>query len=139
MPPPNPGSSNGGIDLTRNSTIAVSCALAAALALVLIAGTAQASDAKQPQRACDISGQEQDLGASYVTSLKVEGTDCHTGKKVVKGYNRCRGVSGRECSEKVKGFKCHTRVLEESPAQFDAKVNCKRGGDTVKFSYTQNT
>jgi hypothetical protein len=124
--------------LTRGMTAAATCALALTLALSLATGATAGSGSKVATSGCDISGQEQNLGASYVTSLKVQGTDCRTGKKVVKGYNKCRGTSGRSCSQKVKGFKCHTKVLEESPAQFDAKVNCKNGGKAVKFTYTQN-
>src|SRR5215475_14560776 len=34
--------------------------------------------------ACDISGQQQNLGASYVTSLKVQGVGCTKAEKVIR-------------------------------------------------------
>lgn len=121
--------------MTRRSTTVFASALAASAALAIIGSPA---GARQARGACDISGQEQSMGASYVTSLKTHGTDCRTGKKVVKAYNRCRGAAGHGCNDKVKGYGCSTKVLEESPAQFDAKVRCTKGNRKVKFTFTQN-
>src|SRR5262245_30498097 len=43
---------------------------------------------------CDISGKQQQLGASYVTSLKVQGVSCAKAEKLIRGYHRCRHDSG---------------------------------------------
>jgi hypothetical protein len=122
----------------RVVSISLTCAAAAAiLALAPAAGTA-----KQARSACDISGKEQDLGASYVTSVKARNVGCGKALKVVIAYNECRkdngGSDSRNCPDRVRGYSCNTRVLAESPAQFDAKFNCKNGDKKVKGTYTQN-
>ncbi len=89
-------------------------------------------------KSCNIDGKQQDLGATYVTTLSAKGTSCGKAETVVRGYNECRG-SGKKCGRKVSGFKCKTTVLATSPLQYDAKVSCKKGGSRVKFTYTQNT
>src|SRR4051794_34792037 len=58
---------------------------------------------------CDINGKQQDLGASYVTSLQVQGVSCTKGEKVIKAYHQCRHQSGGAagmCTATVLGFKC---------------------------------
>ncbi len=94
-------------------------------------------------RGCDISGQEDELGASYVTSLKVKNTGCGEGKKVVKAFNKCRhknGGANGKCKSRVKGYKCNEGKRSGVPGvQYNATVKCKNGGRKVIFSYTQNT
>lgn len=124
-------------------TRGVSTFATVALVAALLAAPASGSDeAKSPRSACDISGQEQSLGASYVTSLKVRNTSCGKGVKVVIAYNACRkangGANSRNCPGTAKGFRCVTKVLAESPAQFNAKFDCRRGDKQVKGTYTQN-
>ncbi len=101
-----------------------------------------ANAAKSPRGACSIAGQEQDLGASYVTSLKARNTSCGKAIKVTIAYNQCRKANGgpgsRSCPGRAKGFSCSTNVLAESSAQFDAKFTCRRGDKKVKGTYTQN-
>lgn len=98
------------------------------------------ADAKRA--ACDISGDERDLGASYVTSLKVKNTSCKKGEKVIKAYHQCRkdngGADGR-CNSRVQGYKCEEGDRESTPAQYNAKVKCEKGQKKVKSTYTQNT
>jgi len=77
----------------------------------------------------------------YTTSLAVSHTSCRTGRKVVKGYTKCRykhgGLNGR-CPSKVKRFKCGEGKRTVAPhIQYSVKVSCKRGSRKVKFSYTQ--
>jgi hypothetical protein len=102
-------------------------------------GHAQAAAAK---RACDISGEQTELGASYVTSLKVRNTGCGKGKKVVKAFHECRKANGGRdghCDHKVLGFKCHEGDREGVPdVQYNAKVRCKKGDKKVVHTYTQN-
>jgi len=117
------------------------CAVVGAGALA--AGSAGADDPGAGKRAaCDISGQQTDLGASYVTSLKVKNTSCKKGAKVIKAYHQCRkangGADGR-CHSRVEGYKCEEGDRESTPAQYNAKVKCKKGAKKVKSTYTQNT
>lgn len=119
------------------------CALLGAGALVAGQAGAGAGEPEAGKRAgCDISGQETDLGASYVTSLKVKNTSCKKGAKVIKAYHQCRkangGADGR-CRSRVEGYKCEEGDRESTPAQYSAKVKCKKGEKKVKSTYTQNT
>ena len=123
--------------MTRGILIVSSVAAAAMLALA-----PSAAATKSPRSACDISGQEQDLGASYVTSLRARNTSCGKAIKVTIAYNECRKANGgpgsRNCPGKASGFSCSTNVVAESSAQFDAKFSCHRGDKKVKGTYTQN-
>ena len=96
--------------------------------------------------ACDISGRQQDLGASYVTSLKVQGVSCTKGEKVIKAYHRCRHQSGGpagNCSDAVLGFKCKDGRRTGVPnVQYNATAKCRKVSDPakrIKSRYTQNT
>ena len=96
--------------------------------------------------ACDISGEQQNLGASYVTSLKVQGVSCTKAKKVIKAYHQCRHQSGGAagtCSRTLFGFKCHDGKRTGVPnVQYNATAKCHKvtnSAKRVKSSYTQNT
>jgi hypothetical protein len=96
--------------------------------------------------ACDINGKQQDLGASYVTSLKVQGVSCTKGEKVIKAYHQCRHQSGGpagNCSATVLGFKCKDGKRTGVPnVQYNATAKCHKASNAskrVKSSYTQNT
>jgi hypothetical protein len=92
---------------------------------------------------CDITGKQQSLGASYVTSLKVLNVSCGKGEKVVRLYHQCRhanGGAGGRCNKTVIGFSCKEGARQEVPGvQYNAVVKCRKGDDKrVKSSYTQN-
>lgn len=96
--------------------------------------------------ACDISGRQQNLGASYVTALKVQGVSCTKGEKVIKAYHRCRHQSGGpagNCSDTLLGFKCKDGKRIGVPnVQYNATAKCHKVSNSakrVKSSYTQNT
>jgi hypothetical protein len=96
--------------------------------------------------ACDISGQQQNLGASYVTSLKVQGTSCTKGQKVIKAYHQCRHQSGGPagtCGRTLFGFNCHDGKRTGVPnVQYDATAKCRKVTNSarrIKSAYTQNT
>ena len=111
----------------------------AAVSLLVIAG-ASASPQVHAARSCNINGQQQHLGASYVTSLSVRHTSCANGKAVVKAYQKCRRAHGwrGKCGHRVKGYKCARHIQDSSPVQYDAKVTCRRGAKRVTHTYTQN-
>ena len=95
---------------------------------------------------CDISGKQQDLGASYVTSLKVQGVSCTKGEKVIKAYHQCRHQSGGaagNCGGTVLGFSCKDGKRTGVPnVQYNATAKCHKANNPakrVKSSYTQNT
>jgi hypothetical protein len=96
--------------------------------------------------ACDISGQQQNLGASYVTSLKVQGVSCTKAKKVIKAYHRCRHQSGGpagNCTDAQLGFSCKDGKRTGVPnVQYNATAKCHKVSNSakrVKSRYTQNT
>jgi hypothetical protein len=95
---------------------------------------------------CDINGKQQDLGASYVTSLKVQGVSCVKGERVIKAYHRCRHQSGGpagNCSGTVLGFSCKDGRRTGVPnVQYNATAKCRKVSDSakrIKSTYTQNT
>ncbi len=95
---------------------------------------------------CDIGGQQQNLGASYVTSLKVQGVSCAKGKKVIRAYHRCRHQTGGPagtCSDTLLGFKCKDGKRTGVPnVQYNATAKCHKVSNAskrVKSRYTQNT
>lgn len=117
----------------------------------LLAGLfAQAGGASPTARAasfspCDITGKQQDLGASYVTSLKVQGVGCAKAEKVITAYHQCRHQSGGpagQCSDTVLGFKCKDGKRTGVPnVQYDATAKCRKVSNAskrVKSRYTQN-
>lgn len=119
-----------------------------ASAAVLLTGTigagasAAAPDASASQAltACDISGKEKSLGASYVTSVKVAGVSCAKGIKVVKAYHACRKQKGGVCGSPGLGFSCKEGKRQEVPGvQYSTTMKCRKGdAKRVKSSYTQN-
>ena len=128
------------------------CRSASSLAGLLTGLLAQ-SGRRVPDRAhaasftpCDISGKQQDLGASYVTSLKVQGVSCAKAEKVIKAYHQCRHQAGGPagtCGATLLGFKCKDGQRTGVPnVQYNATAKCHKVSNAskrVKSSYTQNT
>ena len=124
------------------------------LALIAIAATAFAgcggdddsSDGSTTASAaltdCNISGKQQNLGASYVTSIQVAKVSCGQAEKVVVAYHHCRlqnGGAGGTCDTAVLGFTCTEGPRQSVPqVQFNAMADCHKGGAEIKSSYTQN-
>ena len=75
-------------------------ALLIALAAALIAGCGggssdnSGSTSTAALTSCDINGKQQDLGASYVTSIQVAKVSCGQAEKVVLAYHHCRLANG---------------------------------------------
>jgi hypothetical protein len=118
----------------------------------LVAGLAAQGGAASPVARsaaftpCDISGKQQSLGASYVTSLKVQGVSCTKAEKVITAYHQCRHQSGGpagNCSKTVLGFKCEDGKRTGVPnVQYDATAKCHKVSNAskrIKSRYTQNT
>jgi hypothetical protein len=121
-------------------------AIATALLAGLIATNALADGpgASASATSCQLSAKEQrGLGASYVTSLKVEGTTCAKGKGVTLAFNNCRTSGGKpqgSCSRKVGHYSCTEKRYDAVPGvQYSSKVTCTWGAKKVLSTYTQNT
>jgi hypothetical protein len=86
--------------------------------------------------------QQRHLGASYVTSLKVNGVSCRKGRKVTKAFHECRTEGGKpqgRCHHRVLHYKCSEHRFDAVPhVQYNSRATCKRGHKVVKNTYTQN-
>lgn len=91
---------------------------------------------------CDINGKQQNLGASYVTTIEVAKIDCAQAEKVMTAYHECRrqnGGAGGTCDTAVMGFDCTEGPRQSVPGvQFNATADCHKGDAEIKSSYTQN-
>jgi hypothetical protein len=125
------------------ATLALACGIAG---LVTQTGAASPVARAASFSPCDISGKQQNLGASYVTSLKVQGVGCSKAERVITAYHQCRHASGGpagNCSKTVLGFKCKDGKRTGVPnVQYDATAKCHKASDPtkrIKSAYTQNT
>jgi hypothetical protein len=120
--------------------------------IALAAGLLAQSDTAEPAAhtasfsPCDISGKQQNLGASYVTSLTVQGVGCSKAERVITAYHQCRHQSGGpagNCPHAVLGFSCKDGKRAGVPnVQYDATAKCREQSDAskrIKSAYTQNT
>ena len=75
-------------------------------------------------------------------TVRVSGTRCANGRKVVKAFHACRkrngGRAGR-CRSRVFGYKCEERRFNKIASQYDSRARCKKSGREVFQIYTQNT
>jgi hypothetical protein len=124
----------------------IGIALGTALLAGLLATSALAGGpgASASATSCQLSTKEQrGLGASYVTSLKVEGTTCAKGKGVTLAFNNCRTAGGKPqgtCSRQVGHYTCTEKRYDAVPGvQYSSKVTCTWGAKKVLSTYTQNT
>lgn len=123
--------------------ISIATALLAGL-IVTGASAADAATATTSATSCSLSTKDQrHLGASYVTSLKVEGTTCAKGKGVTLAFNNCRTAGGKPqgfCNKKVGHYSCTEKRYDAVPGvQYSSKVTCTWGAKKVLSTYTQNT
>jgi hypothetical protein len=127
---------------TRPLLVAMACAGALALS---VSGDALGSAARHTASAataCNISGHEESLGPTYVTYIGVSGgASCSQAMRLVRAYYHCRikhgGVSGH-CSG-VEGFRCTENRYAVIAVQYDARVQCTRGRESIRHNYTQFT
>jgi hypothetical protein len=116
--------------------------VAAALAGCGGGGDSSGSTSTAALSSCDINGKQQDLGASYVTSIEVAQVSCGQAEKVVLAYHHCRiasGGAGGTCKTAVEGFTCSEGARQSVPGvQFNATADCSKGDAEIKSTYTQN-
>jgi uncharacterized membrane protein len=114
--------------------------------LAVIAVLAAAASAPMAQSAssknCPLSEHERYphvTKPTYNLSLKVSGTSCATGKKVMKAFHACRSVTGYRCTKKVlKSWTCTGRKASNIATMFDGSFTCKYGSRRVTSGYQQN-
>jgi hypothetical protein len=114
----------------------------ALVSLALAAGSAPAAagPVATVAAACHVSQSPNAYGTTYLFALRVSGTSCTNGKKVVRGFNACRhrhGKAGR-CGG-VFGYRCVERRYAKLSTSYDALVKCAKGGKLVRFRYEQFT
>ena len=78
-------------------------------------------------------------GTTYVTSLRVSGTSCRSGKRVVRAFHACRPGRRGRCTRRVRGYRCREGDRDRGLGQYDSSVTCRNSGNVVKHRYTQNT
>jgi hypothetical protein len=114
-------------------------AVPALITAVLVApAPAAAAPTAEAAKRCDI-GTGRGYGTTYVTSIRVSGTSCRRGKRVIRAFHACRPGRAGRCGRRVLGYRCREGDRDKSPLQYDARVTCRNGGRVVKHSYTQNT
>jgi hypothetical protein len=105
-------------------------------------GSSNTSSTSASLTSCDINGKQQDLGASYVTSIDVAKVSCGQAEKVVVAYHHCRlqnGGAGGTCNTAVQGFDCTEGARQSVPGvQYNATADCRKGDAEIKSTYTQN-
>lgn len=114
-------------------------ALAAAVVLLILLAVAPAAPATSTTTCRLSSHEQQSLGPSYVTGLRVTGTSCARGKVLVRAFQRCRmagGVRGRCHQRLIRGFRCR-EARGEIPSELTGKVTCTKSHVTVLHTYTQ--
>jgi hypothetical protein len=128
-----------------NRVRSILLALAACAALVAGCGgggSSSSSTSAASLTSCDINGKQQDLGASYVTSIEVATVSCGQAEKVVAAYHQCRlsnGGAGGTCTSAVMGFTCTEGGRQSVPGvQYNATADCRKGDSEIKSTYTQN-
>jgi hypothetical protein len=125
----------------------IGISFATALLAGLIAPSVMAAGGPQATASatnCTLTSSEQrNLGASYVTSLKVSGVSCAKGKGVTLAFNNCRTAGGKPqgtCGRKVGHYSCTEKRYDAVPGvQYSSKVTCSWGAKRVYSTYTQNT
>jgi hypothetical protein len=122
-------------------------ALLILLATALLAGCGGGGDSSGSTStaalsSCDINGKQQNLGASYVTSIQVAKVSCGQAEKIVVAYHHCRlanGGAGGTCDTPVMSFNCTEGPRQSVPGvQFNATADCRSGVAEIKSTYTQN-
>lgn len=123
-------------------TSALAVGVIAAIAAIPAGASGAGSSDAGEKAACALStSEQQNLGASYVYTLKVTNLSCEKGKKLVLKFHECRHANGGAdgtCNS-VKGYSCKTKILDESPSQLSAKAKCEKGSKRFKQTFGENT
>ena len=111
--------------------------LAALAACASFAPSAYAEVPAQASKGCDI-GSGRGYGTTYVTRISVSGgPSCRGAKALIKSYHGCRPGRRGRCP-RVAGYRCSENRFNSSSLSYDSNVTCRKGGRTVRHTYTQN-
>jgi hypothetical protein len=123
--------------VTRPARICLPLAL---LGLAVLPAVSMGGPAAQAARSCHVDKSPRAYGPTYVTSLRVKGTSCRNGVKLVKGYYKCRKRNGGKKGHcrGVYGYRCH-ETRKSISTEFDALAKCRKSGRSISHRYTQFT
>ena len=110
--------------------------------MAAVVATTLALSSAAEARGCRVDQSPNAYGPTYTTSLRVDGVSCRNGKGLIRRWDSCRkrnGGSDGRCRRPGSGFRCGERRSNRISTQYDGRVNCTRGGDVVRFRYTQFT
>ena len=108
------------------------------LAAVLLAPSASATaPIATASKGCSI-GDSRGYGTTYVTKISVSGTSCRAARSLIRAYHACRPGKSGKCRS-VKGYSCSEHRFNKGRISYDSNVTCRKGGKTVKHTYTQFT
>ena len=110
-------------------------ALALLIAVAALAPSASAGPVAHASKSCD-PGDTRSYGTTYVISINVSNTSCRNGKRLIRAYHACRPGKSGKCPS-VKGYSCSEKRFNKSRTSYDSNVTCRKGGKTVKHTYTQ--
>ena len=135
------------LDLRAGSRRAVALATAvASIGLLAVApagardGDSGADAAGSAKREVCYTGSRQDLGASYVYTVKARNLGCDRAIRLVKKYHQCRHDNGGwngKCGG-FKGFSCSQKKLDSSPSVLQAKGKCVKGDQKFVNQFQEN-
>ena len=110
--------------------------LAVLAATAAFVPSASAGPVAEAAKACD-PGNSRGYGTTYVTRISVSGgPSCSGAKKLIKTFHGCRPGKRGRCP-RVAGYRCSENRFNSSSQSYDSKVSCRKGGRTVKHTYTQ--
>jgi hypothetical protein len=81
-------------------------------------------------------GDSRSYGTTYVLSIRVSGTSCRSGRKLIRAFHRCRPGKAGKCPS-VDGYSCSEHRFNKSKTSYDSGVTCHKGSKVVKHTYTQ--
>lgn len=111
--------------------------LAAIAALLALAPAAAADPTATAAKGCGV-GNERGYGTTYVLKISASGTSCRSARKLVRAFHACRPGTSGKCG-RVLGYSCSERRFNKGRTSYDSSVTCRKGGRTVKHTYTQFT
>jgi hypothetical protein len=117
--------------MRRSIRLLLLCVTVAVAATLVPATGAQA-------KGCD-EGNQRSYGTTYVLSIRVSGTSCRAGKRVIRAFHACRPGKSGKCRHRVLGYKCSESRFNKGRTSYDSRVTCRKGGKRVKHTYTQFT